>query len=328
MKRSIVLLGVSACLVALLGVAVPARAQNFVTFVSDSGNDANTCTSIAEACREITGANGALAKTPNGGVIHVLPGEYVAFSVLLRSVDIIADNGQASIVNSAAGPIEAITGNAGIAIVVGAGDVVRIRGFIINADHGIAISSEGGIVYLEENTPIGGSSNRYGIIYSPASASELYVADSRIARENSTTGGGGILIKPRGSGSAKVVIGNVHVDDTTSGVTIDGRATTGVNSVTLRNSVVSGSNGYGVGVLDSGDGITNVDIEGSTIANNATTAVKVNGANATVRVSHSVITANATGLAVAGGGKLISNGGNVVRGNTANGVFTSTEPQQ
>jgi len=51
MKRTIVLLAASACLLALLG-ARPTYAQlNFVTFVSDSGNDANTCESIAQACR-------------------------------------------------------------------------------------------------------------------------------------------------------------------------------------------------------------------------------------------------------------------------------------
>ena len=197
MKRMIVSLAASACLVALLGAAGPARAQNFVTFVSDSGSDSNNCESIAQACRQLVGANGAISKTPSGGVIHVLPGEYVAFPVEGKSLDIIADGGQASIVNNVAGPIENITGNAGIVIVVGAGDVVRVRGFIVNADHGIAISSAGGIVHLEESTFIG-VSNRYGIIYSPTAASELYVKDSTVARENDATGGGGILIKPRG----------------------------------------------------------------------------------------------------------------------------------
>ena len=101
-----------------------------------------------------------------------------------------------------------------------------------------------------------------------------------------------------------------------------------MNSTTIRNSVVSGSNGYGLAVLDSGGGATNINIEGSTIAGNASTGIGVNGPNATVRMSHSVVTANATGLAVGNGGKLISNGGNVVDGNTTNGAFTSTVAQK
>ena len=210
MKRFIVSLAASACLVALLAVG-PARAQNFVTFVAESGLDTNNCESIAQACRQLVGENGAISKTPSGGVIHVLPGEYVAFPVQDKSLDIIADGGQASIVNNVAGPIENITGNAGIVIVVGAGDVVRVRGFIVNANHGVAISSAGGIVHLEDKHLYRTFRDRYGIIYSPSSASELYVRDSTVARENDATGGGGILIKPRGAGSAKVVLDNVSV---------------------------------------------------------------------------------------------------------------------
>ena len=327
MKRSIVLLAASACLVALLGTAGPARAQNFVTFVAESGLDTNNCESIAQACRQLVGETGAIAKTPSGGVIHVLPGEYVAFPVQGKSLDIIADGGQASVVNNVAGPIENITGNAGIVIVVGAADVVRVRGFIVNANHGIAISSAGGIVHLEENTVIGTFRDRYGIIYRRLPRASSTSGTRTVAREDGATGGGGILIKPVGAGSAKVVLDNVSVEDNSSGIIVDGRQTTGVNSVTIRNSVVAGSSANGVFVVDSGAGSTAVMIEGSSISHNGVNGIIASAANATVRVRNSTITGNAKGLAPGAGSKIISQGGNVVDGNTVNGAFTSTVGQ-
>jgi hypothetical protein len=209
---------------------------------------------------------------------------------------------------------------------VGAGDVVRVRGFIINADHGIAISSAGGIVHLENNTLIG-VSNRYGIIYQPSAASELYIRNTAVAREDGATGGGGILIKPLGAGSAKVVLDNVSIEDNVSGITIDGRQTNGAISATIRNTVVSGSSFNGVFAVDGSGGSTAVMIEGSTISHNGANGIIANGANATVRVRNSTITGNAKGLAPGAGSKIISEGGNVVDGNTTNGAFTSTVGQ-
>jgi hypothetical protein len=247
--------------------------------------------------------------------------------VLNQSVDIIVDGGQASVVNSVAGPITNITGSAGIGIDVGSGDVVRIRGFILNAEHGLAIGGAGGIVHVEDSTFIG-VANRYGIIYQPSAASELYVTDSTVARENGATGGAGILIKPVGSGSAKVVLDNVAIDDNASGITIDGRSTTGSNTVTVRNSTIAGSTGVGLFAIDNSGGTTNVTIEGSTSANNGTNGVSVNGANVTVRLRNSTVSGNNQGLAKGAGGKIISHGGNVVAGNNINGTFNSTVAQQ
>lgn len=95
MQRLIVSLAASACLVALLGTPEPAHAA-FVTFVSGSGDDVNDCTSLATPCRQIGGNDGALSKTTEGGIVHVLPGDYGSFGVT-ESVDIIADSGQVSI---------------------------------------------------------------------------------------------------------------------------------------------------------------------------------------------------------------------------------------
>ena len=52
------------------------------------------------------------------------------------------------------------------------------------------------------------------------------------------------------------------------------------------------------------------------------------GANTTVRMRDSTVTGNARGIIFTAGGKLISNGGNVVTGNTIDGAFSSTVAQK
>jgi hypothetical protein len=324
MKRLSGSLAASACLVALLGVADPAQAA-FATFVSGAGLDTNDCLTPATPCRDIGTPTGALSKTDAGGIIHVLPGEYNAFFIN-KSVEIVADAGQASVYTTAAGPIPGVTGAAGIAVDVGAADVVRIRGFLVNVDHGIVIINSG-VVHIEDCTLLA-VSNRYGLLYAPSGASELYVSGSVISRLSGATGGGGILIKPTGSGTAEAVLDNVAVEDNATGILIDGRATTGSNTVTIRNSAISGSQAFGLHAVDSGGGTTNVMVEGSTSSNNGTQGFVATGANAQIRLRDSTSTGNGRGLQVASSGEIISHGGNVVANNTVNGGFTSTVPQQ
>ena len=65
-------------------------------------------------------------------------------------------------------------------------------------------------------------------------------------------------------------------------------------------------------------------VRNSTIANNGLFGLIATGSKATIRVTHSMITGNGTGLAAGPGGTLESFGDNALRGNTINGVPTST----
>jgi hypothetical protein len=190
MQRLISSLAVCVSLVALLGAAAPAHA-GFATFVSANGSDGVGCgVTPASACRQIFGAGGALAQTDEGGIIHVLLGEYIAF-VVDKGIDIVADAGQASIFSTVA------FGDGGIVVGVSGNQVVRIRGFLISAAHGIVVNNSG-VVHIEDCTLLGAES-RYGIVYSPTGAGELYVSGTMLARPAvPATGGGGILIKPVG----------------------------------------------------------------------------------------------------------------------------------
>ena len=316
-------LSLLACVLALLAVAGPVHGAG-ATFVSQAnGDDMNACTSAAEPCETLTGAYG---KTDPGGVMHVLPGEYASLAVD-KSVEIIADSGQASITSSSNGGVNT---SGRFYVNTGAADDVRIRGFTLRAGSGGVVGPIAGISFVAagslyvENCTLVDSPGNYGILFLPTAASELYVSNS-VVSDNS---GGGILIRPAGAGSVKAVLDNVSIEDNFSGISIDSRTTTGTNSVTIRNSTVSGGSQFGIYALESGGGVTNVVVEGSTSANNATFGIGSNGVNATVRLRNSTVTGNGTGIAVAGSGKLISLGGNSVRGNTANGVFTATEAQQ
>jgi hypothetical protein len=138
----------------------------------------------------------------------------------------------------------------------------------------------------------------------------------------------GIRIRPTGSAGVSAVLDNVRIEDLGSGILIDGTTTTGTNSVTLGNSVVSGSAGIGIQGVDSGGGASNVVIEGSTISSNASVGVRAVGANTAIRLRNSTVSGNGTGIAAQNGGKLISHGGNLVAGNGANGAFTQVVAPQ
>jgi hypothetical protein len=149
-----------------------------------------------------------------------------------------------------------------------------------------------------------------------------------IRADASPAGGNAIWIRPAGSANVDAVLDNVTVRNAVTGVLIDGNGTTGSNAVTIRNSVISGGSSFGVKANDNGGGPTNVLVEESAISNNATTGVVATGPNATIRLGNSTVTGNARGLAVASSGKMISQGGNVVSGNTVDGTFTSTVAQK
>lgn len=325
MKRAVSPLVLSACFLALLGAAAPAHAAS-TTFVSQAdGNDANACTSPAAPCATL---NGAYGKTVAGGVIHVLPGEYPSLEIT-QSVEIIAESGQASITSSATGGANTL---GRFYVNTGAADDVRIRGFTLRAGTSGFVGPVAGIsfvgagaLYVEDCTLV--DAGNEAILFIPTGAGELYVSNS-VVSDDIGSDGGGILIKPTGSGSAEAVLDNVRVEDNANGILVDGRATTGANEVTIRNTTVAGSTNYGLNAIDSGGGATNVMIEGATFSNNGTQGVISNGNNTTVRMRNSTVTGNARGIIFSNSGKLISGGGNLVTGNTVNGTFSSSVAQQ
>ena len=321
MKRSIVALGASACLVALLGATAPAHAATLITFVSGGGSDGSDCLSPQTACRQISFA---LTQTDPTGTVHVLHGEYDPF-IVDKSVDIIAELGTATIGNHTA---VGVPGGGSTSILVQGDVIVRIRGFHIYNPAGGIVSIDAEVLHVEDCviTP-GGNASGIDFRVTSSNTRELNVLDTVVTGDGSVAGAG-VIIKPIGAASAKVLLDKVSVADNVGGILIDGRSTTGTNNVTIRNSTVSGTGSWGIFALDGAGGSTNVMVDGSTVANSGTFGVGANGTNTIVRMRSSTVTGNATGLLANGGGQVISLGGNSVAGNTANGAFSSTQPLQ
>ena len=327
MKRSI---AASACLVALLGAAVPANAA-FITFVSGDGNDALACTSPATACRQIGGATGALSKTDSGGVVHVLPGEYDAFEIPQNlSVGIIAEGGLASILNGSV----PIPGGGEASILVNntnSENVVRIRGLQIESFGApIAVVGNETTLHIERCVlaPLPGFN---GIDFRGGGGllTRLFVSDTIISKQVGPRDATGIRIRPTSSAGVTAVLDNVRIEDLGTGILIDGGATSGSITMNVKDSVISGNAARGIGVFEAvSGGPSTVVLERTTVSGNSAQGIFASRALASVRVRQSAITGNTVGVVSANGGQIISHGDNVLAGNTTNGAFTSTVAPQ
>ena len=326
MSRFRISLSIGVAAFSLILAAAPAKALNALSYVSFwTGSDSNSCLTPAAACNNITAA---LTKTEPGGEIKCLDNHRDEILTIEKPITIDCD-----------APSTLILGFAGqAAVTVNLNEatypngVVTLRnlnfnGFLGNGafapgTDGIRVLGGGAAVHIE-NVTIQGFALQ-GIGFAPSSSVDLFVRDTVISNSQ----GVGILVKPSGASSAKVVLDNVNVEGNANGITIDGRTTSGSIKAALRDSSIGGHGAFGVYGVDSGSGATNVTVEESTSANNTTFGIGSSGVNSTVRVRNSTVTGNGTGLQIASSGKIISLGGNSVRGNTSNGAFTATEAQQ
>jgi hypothetical protein len=311
--------------VGLALATTPAAALNLVSFVSAiSGNDANLCALQTAPCARI---DAALAKTEPGGEIRCLDYSVIAPPLFIEKP-----------VTIDCAPSAWIFGNAdGNGITINLSEAtypngeVTLRNLTINGLSGIASVSSadgirvtgGGAAVRVENCTIQGFAQQ-GIDFAPSSSVDLFVRNTVI----SNNAGGGIQIRPTGAASAKVALDNVNVEGNGNGIRIDDTATSVTSFVMIRDSTIAGSSAFGIYSVDSATGLTRVTLEGSSVSSNGAQGVVASGAGVTVRMRDSTVTGNATGLQAASSSRIVSQGGNVVAGNTSNGAFTSTEAQQ
>ena len=280
--------------------ALPSQAQAPNTFVRGAGDDGLTCTDFATACRTVAAAIDPTKLQENGVVQVIDAGDQSAFAVN-HSLTILGSVHNNVIVASAVG-----AGGTPSGILVrppSANDIVSIIGFGIDQQrlsyHGLHFTSLG-TLHLQDCF-IRASGTAFGVAFVPTGPGELHISDCTISDNGLGGSGGGILIRPTGSGSANVVLENVRIENNRLGLLVDSTLTTGTVNVTIRNSTISGSSILGV---------------------------LANGSKAVLRMGNSTVAANPTGLGVANGGQIVSQGGNVVSGNSVNGTFTSTVAQQ
>ena len=167
----------------------------------------------------------------------------------------------------------------------------------------------------------------FGIKFTPDSASQLFISDTIVSNNGPNFGGGklikivsggGILIKPTGTGTTAVTLNNVQVLASGAvGLQADATGlTSGKVSVTVRNSVVSTGGGDGIAALAASASATSVvTVDRSSSVNNAGSGVFASGTGGFVVLNAAALTANNTGIRIAAGGQVCTYGNNIVNDN-------------
>jgi len=302
----------AAVALATVVAATPALAFNQKSYVSSSGNDSNSCAGVFNACATLQAAHD---KTAPGGDIGVLdPGNYGRL-IINRAINITNDGvGTASILV----PL----GSNGITITAGAGDIVSLRGLVIDGQGvgatGIQVN-QANAVHIQNcvirNFEANGGG--IGVLLFPAIATKMFISDTIIFNNGSTAASGGILVKPFNAGTASVVLDRVHLENNVVGLRVDGTFATGDGShVVIRDSVVSGNAADGVlAVTTAGHAPSFVVVERTTSVSNAGTGIRADGAGATMLLSADLVARNSTGISAVNGGQLISYGNNKFNNN-------------
>jgi hypothetical protein len=295
-------------------LATGAHAQATRTWVSGVGDDVNPCSRTAP-CKTFAGA---ISKTAAKGEINALdPGGFGGLTIT-KSVSVEGDHQMAGVL---------VSGTNGITINALSTDIVTLRGLTIQGLgtglDGIRILSAKE-VHIEDCT-IEGFVNRGIIVNNSTGNINVYVRNT-IIRKNvgaSTPAGnsGAILLRPTGAATASIIIEDSHLDQNTFGLRVEANA-----RATMSNSTASGNTTFGVHAFSSTTAAS-IILENVVISNNTTGVQAEGSANASVRLSNTLITSNSVGLSSVTSGQLISFVNNSVAGNGTNGAPTSTTPQ-
>ncbi len=291
--------------------AAPAQAGPNRTWVSGHGTDSGGCP-VTAPCRTFAFA---LTQTNAGGEIDVLdPAGYGAVTIT-KAISIVNDG------VGTAGITASLFGN-GVTINAGADDSVHLRGLTIeglpNLTDGILFNTGENLAI--ENCVVRGF--RTGIFIAPSTSSSFSVSNT-IASGVIGGSGYGISVQPQGSAAVTGVLSKVTANNNGFGIRVDGSGTRGASlNVTLVDSEAS-NNATGVFAISfSGNAATAVMLR-NVVASNNFTGLTAEG-TAILRVAHSVVTGNNTGVSVSAGGKLFSYGDNDIDGNTNNNTAVLT----
>jgi len=308
MIRSLALSLTTLGLLALAHV-VPAHAAQKV-WVAYFGVDSATCGSTSSPCRTFQQAHDNVNA---GGEVGVLvPGDYGGDGGLQISKTVFITNdgtGEATIF-----PPSIVNG---IFVNAGGGDVIALRGLIIDGSLGGQtgiFDQEASAVHIQNCVIRNFESGNValGIAFIPTVRSQLFVSDTIIFNNGSTSLTGRILIEPHATSSANVVLDRVHLENNVDGLRIDSRFGSGPGAhVVVRDSVFSGNAANGIHAqTTAGKSPAFALVEHSTMVNNGQSGILADGPGATLLLSDSTITRNGTGVSTVNSGQLISYGNN------------------
>ena len=261
--------------------ATPSLATQQRSFVASNGVDSNPCT-ITAPCRSFAAA---IAKTSPNGEVIVLDSAGYGPVTINKSVSIIAPQGVYAGVTVASG--DGVT-------VDSPGAIVALRGLSINGQGGnIGINVKNASrVHIEGCVISDMASN--GILHTTPSA-ELSVLDA-IVRNN---GGTGIGI----AADASIVIDHVRSEHNTFDGFYIVPAVTAAQAV-VTDSIFAWNGANGISVDSVTGATTSIDVERSTLSENAGAGLSANGNSGTeaVVIAHSAIHRNGVGVAVVANG--------------------------
>jgi hypothetical protein len=233
--KSIALPSALGVLLAASLYAVPAQAEELLTFVATTGLNGAPCTQTAP-CKTFGEAH---ANTTNGGRIACLDSGYFGSAIIAKSITIDCTGHNAS-TNAVT-----ISGNAIVVVLRG----LNIYGFFTqNLDTGVSFGN-GQELHIEHSTITGFTNGNIGGtaagIRMSAGGGRLFVSDTVISVNGTASGGGGIIIEPFGSGNRRVVLNRVQVTNNSVGISSVGAA--GSTLIEVRDSTVTGNQILGAG---------------------------------------------------------------------------------
>lgn len=297
-RRTVTIFTLALCFM-VFGIGVNAQATR--TWVSGVGDDVNPCSRTAP-CKTFAGA---ISKTATNGEINCIdPGGFGAVTVT-KSITIDCTEVSSSILATGVnGVIVNITNP------VDTLKTFRLRGVSINGAgtgiNGVRVLAANSVFI--EDVIIDGFS-QHGISVETSTGLTKFVISGATISNNLGNGFNTFII---GGASA-----TLSVNDSLFAVNNIGFNLSQSVKTTFQNSIITGNN-TGVLVNFGELGMTNCQISGNGVGVQA-------ASGGVIRMFNNSVIGNTTGLT---GSSLISLGSNVIRGNSTNGTFTSTEATQ
>lgn len=297
--------------------ASDANAQASRTWVSGVGDDANPCSRTAP-CKTFAGA---ISKTVAGGIINCLdPGGFGALTIT-KSITISCEVSGASIL---------AVGTNGIVINAAPTDVVTVSGIDLDGlGSGLAGINfvRGAALHVRRGRVAGFRAGvASGILFAPPAGTTglLFVSDTNISENGNGSAGGGVVIKPLGSGIARAALTHVLINDNSVGIQASGINGTGRTEVFVTGSTVSGNAGAGVHALTVAGGAGAAIFNNGTISVDNGTGYLADGVGAAIVLNNSAANRNGTGLSAINSGGIASYKNNSIDSNlTSNGTPTT-----
>jgi hypothetical protein len=283
-----------------------AHAQATRTWVSGVGDDVNPCSRTAP-CKTFAGA---ISKTAAGGEIDAL--DPAGFGTVTITKAMAIDGGGGIVASPLA------SGNNGVTINAGAGDVVVLRNLQIQGlARSLATAGVNGIQFtagkaLHVEHCVIQNFGQNGINIAPSAGGRIFIDDT-VSRGNV---GNGLNVVATNM-DVQVSVSNSHFPDNGNGIV----------SGDFGKTTVSGSDANGntqSGFVASGNaGVPTLNLTNSTAANNLGSGVVAGGGTAVsrVRISNVSLFSNGTGLTTGANGTIYSYGNNV---NSSGGTPTFT----